>query len=527
MSRNNKIHSSGSQHDEIMSSSNNSGKLIITIGPQCAGKTTYLSSRSIGGSSQGRSNTDQSLPPIMDVCLDDQKGIYHTCPIDIFLNPSSNNNNNNDDKNEVFLKQDLYGKSVRERLTQPNMSEMRIVLECIKSLEENPEKELNRNELMKSFSDISSSIRNDFLRSKLEFPNDLLRDMVDALISVSKDLVLKEKQKNGRGGKMKLMEKEVVDLFVVEAIFREPDKALDKAIDRLKNEIMMSVGDVAWGNTNTRPREYEKALEFAQLSNRSVHFVVFDVSSNNNNNNNTATQEEQEEERDACGIQKIINRKQLLERNICRFCKTGRYIEVKSIDSAISRVSDLTRAALTETSKRRRSKKGNTNNELYFDQALASLAGFEMDNDRKIVRRFGDAKDLQQQQQRSNNQRGGGGGRRRPSSPSRGRRPSNNNYREGGGRGGNGHQGRGGPPRSYNNRNNNERWNYDNRRDNRGGSRRDDNDNYNRNYDNNRRHNQNNNDRNWNNRNNGGGYNNRNDYIRDNDEDQRKRSRNY
>lgn len=518
MSRNNKISSSGSQHDEIMSSSNG-GKLIITIGPQCAGKTTYLSSRSIGGSSQGRSNSDQSLP-IMDICLDDQKGIYHTCPIDLFLNPSSNNNNNNEDKNEVFLKQELYGKSVRERLTQPNMSEMRIVLECIKSLEENPEKELDRNELMKSFSDISSSIRNDFLRSKLEFPNDLLRDMVDALISVSKDLVLKEKQKNGGGGKIQLMEKEAVDLFVVEAIFREPDKALDKAIDRLKNEIMMSVGDVAWGNTNTRPREYEKALEFAQLSNCSVHFVVFDVPSNNNNNN-TAIQEEQEE-KDACGIQKIINRKQLLERNINRFCKTGRYIEVKSIDSAISRVSDLTRAALSEASKRR--SKGNTN-ELCFEQALASLAGFEMDNDRKIVRRFGDAKDLQQQQQRGGNQRGGGG-RRRPPSPPRGRRPSNNNYREGG-RGGYGHQGRGGPPRSYNNRNNNEGWNYDNRRDNRGGSRRDDNDNYNRNYDNNRRHHQNNNDRNWNNRNNGGGYNNRNDYNRDSDEDQRKRSRNY
>ena len=51
--------------------------LYITIGPQCAGKTTYLR---------------KSIPDVIDITIDDQDGVYHSLPFGVFLNPSAPEN---------------------------------------------------------------------------------------------------------------------------------------------------------------------------------------------------------------------------------------------------------------------------------------------------------------------------------------------------------------------------------------------------------------------------------------------------
>ena len=65
-----------------------------------------------------------------------------------------------------------------------------------------------------------------------------------------------------------------VDLFVVEGIFA--GGALNSAIAQLRRVASDDPGmPMAWGNTNTPPREYENALDAASCSGRPVRFVAF------------------------------------------------------------------------------------------------------------------------------------------------------------------------------------------------------------------------------------------------------------
>jgi hypothetical protein len=143
----------------------------------------------------------------------------------------------------------------------------------------------------------------------------------------------------------------------VEAIFKggglqsAQEQLLNMCIDETK-----VIHPIAWGNTNTRPREYEHALKAAEASGRPVYFIVYGHGRDDGlvqrmehfTSNTTAPT------KDHGGLQQplflpIVSRFTLLQRNIERFCATGRYINVKSIHDAIIRTEDLITRADTTT----------------------------------------------------------------------------------------------------------------------------------------------------------------------------------
>lgn len=386
--------------------------LYITIGPQCSGKTTYLS---------------KQTAEVVDISIDDQEGIYHKIPSQVFLHPDAATMSNNS-----LLLKTLYDKTILERIKCPTQMEMKIVLKFFscsheqKSISVNSDTKAQALILENEFKNISkyySSPRSTIPHWKLSYPDDLLRDLVQAMISLkypnSKNSLVSEQAVHFQPPKNE------VDLFVAEAIFNPPVAALEKAISllhpppqklypSLQNQNFSHV-PIAWGNTNTRPRDFVSALDNAQKTGRAVHFVVFDAVGNT---------------KDDCIRNKkfkdvewelpFLSRKELIQRNMKRFCASGRYVNVKAIDDATRRCTDMIRASngvasctspVTQEMEKKSQKKPR-DQKLQLDQALAKLAGFEMGRDRK-VKKVGDPLKIDQGNRpyKPSNGRGSGRGR--------------------------------------------------------------------------------------------------------------------
>jgi hypothetical protein len=87
--------------------------LYITIGPPCSGKTTWIRKQSDTVAEEPTS------PKIMDVCIDDQPGVYHGIPTAFFLPETVYSDNSSTQRHEC-LSNVIFGRSIKERMIHRN-----------------------------------------------------------------------------------------------------------------------------------------------------------------------------------------------------------------------------------------------------------------------------------------------------------------------------------------------------------------------------------------------------------------------
>ena len=163
-----------------------------------------------------------------------------------------------------------------------------------------------------------------------------------------------------------------VDIFVANALFGGGISQAERRLEQLLgNKDQFADHPISWGNTNTRISEYVPALKAAEIAGRPVQFVVW-----------------------GGDMMPKVSRTELLRRNVEKFRRTGRYVPAGAIGAALGRVEKLLREARKESKRIQASQDSGLDESVLLGSALASLAGFRMDNDGCVVqigepRRFG------------------------------------------------------------------------------------------------------------------------------------------
>ena len=429
---------------------NKKGTIYITIGPQCAGKTTILkrlfgqsfhkNEDDIVVSSTGKSTTRKEEGGV-DITIDDQKLVYIPVATSYFLynnNASSNTNNNNNNNNSSSntssfpsLNSTVYDKTIRERINDPSNAELSLVTQRLGGT-------LTANEFAARIQQQQGT--NNGRRSNGSDSNTNATVQEDLINAVEHTIQLNESSKSGGevNDVTSTLLPEKIDLFIVESIFQprpmklmqrltsnnsnstklqsssssETVSALDQSIHLLKsyatdNKLHSTTAPLSSGNTNTRPREFQNALEAAKISNRPVEFIVFGgneacemICQNVSRREYRAMPHEQviKNDDDAKGKDSTallclpkVNRRTLFLRNINRFVETGRYIPSQAIDDAMVRVESMLANAAAEANKR----VSNSNEEcmkttsmedakFLLDCELAKLAGYRLNANRTV-----------------------------------------------------------------------------------------------------------------------------------------------
>ncbi|CAB9515374.1 HSPB (Heat shock 27kDa) associated protein 1 [Seminavis robusta] len=365
------------------SSSNLSAPLYITIGPPNSGKTTWLRRQ--------RSGSD-----LVDVALDDQPNVYMAIPLELFVASQSSLQNGTDltPEHQQLLQQSFFQKTVQERLLAPEQQELRWVLQRLSGkitaaeLEESIRsilisKEENETSAGRNMSNTDDNASEKVLQSLLQSTENLLRDDT----AISKVPIL-------------------VDLFMVEALFqKDPSRNIAQTgIERATNLLRQTPKDVpvAWGNTNTKPRDYSTALEIAQQQGRPVNFCVFETANNLSSVTPSAAATESLFDLPSLEFQ------ELMDRNIRRLVETGRYVPSQVIWDMCGRVTEFLDGALRQLSEHSLE---NEPTKFDFHRQLARLALFDLQENRTVTKReqpkreFGGRGRWQQQRGRYQNNR--------------------------------------------------------------------------------------------------------------------------
>jgi hypothetical protein len=362
------------------------GALYVTIGPQCAGKTTIL--KTLFGSSSGDGGGT-------DITIDDQELVYISVPTSNFLNQRVDSS---------LLNETIFGKTIRERILDRSNNELRYVLKRLGRFADKLEFASSLRELYNQ--DLPP---NTIEKNKMVY--DDLMEAVESIIRMHDDPNMKP-----------ISLPNTIDLFIVESIFKprplkllentnnannvsatssEVLSALDQAHYLLKThaidpDIHPVTAPLSWGNTNTRGREYESALEAAAVSGRPVVFIVYGgieaCEMITGVKYNSIHDDTDEDTTDRMLCMEKVDRKTLFVRNIQRFLQTGRYVPSNSIADAIERVDLLMVEAASEANKyyyKDTPNKASTPSlhdaKFQLDYGLAKLAGYRLNSDRTVT----------------------------------------------------------------------------------------------------------------------------------------------
>ena len=492
------------------SSTSNTRKapIYVPIGPPCAGKTTVLSRilvpRNTATATNGNTCTsaDSQHHPTAagrtagrDVSIDDQDGVYLQIPTRLFLlaDPKSNRPKSTSSDGRL-LNRTVHGKTIYERLySDGNNDEMRAVLQRLAGrlakaeFRETIMRQMNCwNEIQEGQSgDDASSQQTEPFQSvgRHGGPNQIPPTlMAQYLIEAVEHFA--ETETLTSSGHLRDVNHPILgpdgcsDLFVLEAIFRSADvveggrsrripSGLNLALSKMERlacnpNALSPNSPLAWGNTNTRPREYTSALEAAQKSGRPVVFiphvnpsvVSVEGGSGPSPTNQSATSE----------FLHHVELDELYRRSIGRLVHTGRYVPATAIKDAAFRCDSLMLSAKAEMGRMFPSGQdevdagdevnigghaeedaaaaitpSRTFTKLQLEMSLCKMAGYQMNTDRTVKKIF-----------RENVNGGGRGGRGRGGrgngGPGNGRGQSSSYNGRGRGRGG------GGLGRGYNDR---------------------------------------------------------------------------
>ncbi|CAM9807672.1 unnamed protein product [Pylaiella littoralis] len=255
--------------------------LLITIGPQCAGKTSLLRglaakskvARERGGGDEGGGNTGSVVPSVTDVTIDDDPSVYHKIPTGLLLAGCPRGSREDTPVGRG---------SLSDRLGEPGCVETRLVA-----------LRLQGNVSAEEFANRLRGYGGQASPAALAALRDAVESAVSDNVGVSTS---------------------TVDVFVRENLF---PTAVSASRERLAVAASSKNGLVAWGNTNTQARDYSWALEQAQLTGRPVRFLRWGHEL------------------------PFLSLEELSRRNVCRFASTGRYIEVAAVENALARLDKL------------------------------------------------------------------------------------------------------------------------------------------------------------------------------------------
>jgi len=389
------------QHDK--------GTIYITIGPQCAGKTTIL--KQLFGTSQKNhhyQNDDLLLDTNnshlqqhqqhqqqeeeemagLDVTIDDQTLVYLSLPTAVFLNHSSSVYDTTPAMKQTcddsIRTEVIFGKSILSRVADRSMDELLWVLQRLNNqidakffasrIRDDNDDDDNDDDDKNNISKMNKTQSAEKIQPSRTTQDDLI-DAVEYVIQ----------SKHDEGITNNILPK-TVDLFIVESIFRPrplslmsrysgttrmnpllpppPDNSnnvtettcccsgLEAAQTTLQtlacdSTKYPSTSPLSWGNTNTRPREYITALDAAERSQRPVQFIIYGGLEACDKIRNCAFQ--RDDDLKLCLFK--ATRLTLLQRNIRRFVETGRYIPSLAISDAIERVNSMIATAVAEANK--------------------------------------------------------------------------------------------------------------------------------------------------------------------------------
>jgi hypothetical protein len=408
------------------------GFMYITIGPQCAGKTTIL--RNIFGASfhkneEGISEYSKDVTSMagIDITIDDQALVYIPVPINYFLQRSTSDGIHSevDDPSYLPLNQVIYDKSIEERIRDSSNDELTLVVQRLSGIISAEEFAMRRAG-----------------GDKVNPSTDYQAVQVD-LVSAVEHIVQLQQTGNNKGESNNPIPAATplprkIDLFIVESVFRprplelmtkmtnekiisthntsssvEGLSAIDQAHHLFKkyatnSNLHSPMASISWGNTNTRPREFQFALESAAVSGRPVEFIVFggmeactmirDHVSRREYRQSHGNEEGifvngQRDNNNLHGSLCLpkVDRRTLLVRNLQRFLETGRYIPSSAISDAMVRVESMLAQAVAEAKKKEYPDDKNDSEAKQFcsakfrlDFELAKLAGYRMNADRTI-----------------------------------------------------------------------------------------------------------------------------------------------
>ena len=370
--------------------------IYITVGPQCCGKTTWIQRQEKSGSGE-----------ILDISLDDGRDVYIPVPTRCLLNIEDTVKNNTEtekerDDDRKILKRMLHGKSLMERIQSDNL-ELRLVLQRWTG-------KLSEEDFKLAMTKHLGTAANDDPNSEK-----ISSESIENWIATVEDFL---------GGSSNHTPPDETMIFCVESLFR-PHPETNRSAIQMATELLHKTGEssqrigkntkkgaVAWGNTNSKPRDYVVALECAAAQHRPVYFVreekCLDDSNRGANPNMSSTDRRSNKEGiNSVGTETMMPRASLRTlwlRNLHRYAKTGRFIPANSMELCRHRVDHLLdqayQNALAKHSTGRnidgsRDESGRRNDEfeLSVDQALVSLAGtrdfrFIMDHNRRIIKEY-------------------------------------------------------------------------------------------------------------------------------------------
>ena len=473
--------------------------IYVPIGPPCAGKTTVLSRILVprNATATNANGTNRQLHPTAagkmagrDISIDDQDGVYLQIPTRLFLllDPKSNKPKSTSPDGRL-LNRTVHGKTIYERLySDGNNDEMRAVLQRLAGRLGKAEFRETIMRQMNCWNETKEGQSGNGAPSQEaeplqtvgrhggpnQIPPTLMAQyLIDAVEHYAETETLTSSGHLRDANHPILGSDGCSDLFVLEAIFRSADvveggrsrripSGLNLALSKMErlacnpNALPLNA-PLAWGNTNTRPREYTSALEVAQKSGRPVVFIPHvnpSVVSVEGGKGPGPTNESAASE-----FLHHVELDELYRRSIGRLVQTGRYVPATAIKDAAFRCDSLMLSAkadmgrmfpisqdevdagdevkvgLTEDTIR-------TFTKLELEMALCKMAGYQMNADRTVRKLFRD------------NDSGGGRGRggRGYGGRGNGRGQSSSYNGRGRGGGGRGYNDRSGGGRSRNGR---------------------------------------------------------------------------
>lgn len=317
--------------------------LYITIGPPCSGKTTLLHRL------QERMNTT-----IHDVTLDAQRNVYVQVPTHYFLT------NNNNDTTDTFLKKRILYKSLSNRIyDNVTNGELRFMIQRFHGKLSSREFESCIRTLYTQHANVTNN-NNETTREYHEEMATLVIETVEQVCQEDNNITLSP----------------FIQLFCVESLFRphplNNKTGVDAALDELEQYSKLNTTSIAWGNTNTRPRDYRQALEIAATTKRPVYFIVYATNQNNISSSGVHLPH--------------VGMRELMKRNIKRMLKTGKFVPGKSLVESNDRIENVLKIASDNLERRYPKNEQKDFTKLQLDQELARMVNYELMNNRTVRR---------------------------------------------------------------------------------------------------------------------------------------------
>lgn len=410
--------------------------IYIPIGPPCAGKTTTLSRilvpANVTASNQLSNNHHLSAAGRTagrDISIDDQDGVYMQIPTRLFLvdDPKSPRPNGADG---TLLNQTVHGKSIYNRLYSDGANdELRVVLRRLAgkiTKEEFREAVMRQMGCWNSTNEAESSDSNNESEQPgrlvgrhggpLQIPASTVAKYLIAAVEHYAESETLTSSGHLRDANHPILGRDgYTDLFVLEAIFRSTNvieggrsrtrpSGLNLALSKMERLACNSSAlppdvPLAWGNTNTRPREYTSGLEVAQKSGRPIVFVP---------HVNPTVVSVQGEGGPGSSSEFLyhVELDELYLRSIKRLIYTGRYVPATAIKDAAFRCDSLMLSAKAEMCRMfpttqdhkptdpiisgdddtKQAQAMRTFQKFQLECSLAKLAGYQLNADRTVVK---------------------------------------------------------------------------------------------------------------------------------------------